>query len=101
MLSALRKESIMNRKRVGVLVVLVLASAMGGYQLKAHAQQRFPASCSVLIPAEWGKFRGMSTGTGMVFEDKDGNLRVVGTLPCGIDPEQAGVPRVDVLIKRK
>ena len=91
----------MNWKRIVVLASLVMASAVGGYQLKAHAQQRFPPACNVVIPAEWGKFKGMSTGTGMVFEDKDGNLRVVGNLPCGIDPEQTAVPRVDVLVKRK
>ena len=91
----------MNWKRVAVLVVLVLASAVGGYQMKAHAQQRYPPSCNVLIPAEWGKYRGMSTGSGMVFEDKDGNLRIVGNLPCGIDPQQVATPRVDVLIRRK
>ena len=81
--------------------MLVVGSAVAGYQLKAHAQQRFPPACNVVIPSEWGKFRGMSTGAGMVFEDKDGNLRIVDTLPCGIDPEQLGAPRIDVLIKRK
>lgn len=91
----------MNGKRVAILAVIVLASVVGGYQLKAHAQQQYPPACSVVIPAEWGKFKGMSTGTGMVFEDKDGTLRIIGNIPCSIDRGQIGVPRVDVLIKRK
>ena len=91
----------MNWKRVVVLATVVLASAVGGYQIKAHAQQRFPASCYVMVPADWGEYRGMSTGTGVVFEDKDGTIRVVGKLPCGIDREPMTVPQVDVVIKRK
>ena len=91
----------MNWKRVVVLAALVFASAVGGYQMKAHAQQRYPPACNVYIPAEWGKFRGMSTGTGMIFEDNDGNLRIIGTIPCGVDRGQSSTPLVDVMIKRK
>ena len=100
-LSALRKDPPVNWKRVVVLAALVLASAAGGYQLKAHAQQQYPPACNVYIPAEWGKFQGMSTGSGMVFEDKDGNLRIIGQVPCSTDRAQVGMPRVDVMIRRK
>jgi hypothetical protein len=48
----------MNWKRIAVIAMSVFASAVGGYQVKAHAQQDFPQHCTVLIPAEWGNTEG-------------------------------------------
>lgn len=91
----------MNWYRIFGITALISASAIGGYQLKAHAQQRFPASCMVLVPAEWGEYKGMSTGTGMVFEDSNGTLRIIGQMPCPVSKDALGTPRVDVEIRRK
>ena len=55
----------------------------------------------VLVPAEWGEYKGMSTGTGMVFEDSNGTLRIIGQMPCPVSKDALGTPRVDVEIRRK
>ncbi len=91
----------MNPNRIAVLVTLVLVSAVGGYQVKAHAQGQYSKPCSVVVPSEWGKYRGTSTGSGMVFEDKNGTLRVVSELPCSIEGGYFNTPRVLVEIRRK
>jgi hypothetical protein len=87
--------------RIGAIVTLVLISAMGGYQAKAHAQQNFPPPCTVAIPAEWGKYRGSITESGLVFEDKNGTLRIIQQLPCTLDGSPNGPPRVIAEILRK
>jgi hypothetical protein len=86
---------------MAAVVTLVLISAMGGYQVKAHAQQDFPPPCTVVIPAEWGKYRGSVTATGLVFEDKNGTLRIIPQLPCTLDGTPNGPPRVLAVILRK
>ena len=91
----------MNWKRIAAIATPVFASAIGGYQLKAHAQQEFPATCSVVVPAEWGKYRGYAGGNGLVFEDKAGTLRIIPQLPCTIDGTLGGTPRVLAEIRRK
>ena len=91
----------MNSKRIAALVTLVLVSASGGYQLKAHAQQDFPPPCSVVIPAEWGKYRGSVVESGLVFEDKNGTLRIIQQLPCTLDGSPNGPPRVIAEIRRR
>lgn len=91
----------MNWKRIAVAVPLVLLSAIGGYQVKAHAQQDFPPPCSIVIPAEWGKFRGNANGTGLVFEDRNGTLRFIAQLPCTLDGTPNGPPRVIAEIRRR
>jgi hypothetical protein len=88
-------------KRVAVVIVLVLVAAMGGYQMKAHAQQEFPKPCRAIIPSEWGEFRGIYAGTGMIFEDKNGTLRVIYQLPCQIDGGAPGTPYVSAVLQRK
>ncbi len=75
----------MNRTRIAVIVTLVLLSAIGGYQVKAHAQQDFPPPCTVVVPADWGKYRGSVVESGLVFEDKNGTLRIIQQLPCTLD----------------
>jgi hypothetical protein len=74
------KEAALNWKRIAALVTLVL-SAIGGDQVKAHAQQDFPPPCSVVVPAEWGKYRGSVIESGLVFEDKNGTLRIIQQVP--------------------
>jgi len=95
------KDAAMNWKRIAAFGTLIMASAMGGYQLKAHAQQDFPPTCTVVIPAEWGKYRGTSLQSGMVFEDKNGTLRLIQQLPCTLDGTPNGPPRVIAEIRRR
>jgi hypothetical protein len=90
-----------NWKRIAAVAVPVFVSAIGGYQAKAHAQQDFPPPCSVVIPAEWGKYRGDAGGNGLVFEDKAGTLRIIPQLPCTLDGTRNGPPRVLAEIYRK
>jgi len=91
----------LNWKRIAAVVTLVLTSAVGGYQLKAHAQQDFPPPCRVVIPAEWGKYKGDSNGSGLVFEDRNGTLRIIQQLPCTLDGTPNGPPRVIAEIRRR
>jgi hypothetical protein len=96
-----RKESALKWTRIAAIVALVLVSAMGGYQVKAHAQQDFPPPCSVVVPAEWGKYRGNVIESGLVFEDKNGTLRIIQQLPCTLDGTPNGPPRVIAEIHRR
>jgi hypothetical protein len=41
------------------------------------------SGCISYVPEEWGQFIGSSALTGIGFEDKDGTLRFVTSLPCG------------------
>ncbi len=91
----------MNSKRIATVVTLVLLSAAGGYQLKAHAQQQYPPACNVVVPVEWGDYKGISAGAGIVFQDKNGTLRIISEIPCSIDRSMVGTPRVTVEIHRK
>ncbi len=95
------KEPALNWKRIAAVVTLMLLSAIGGYQLKVHAQQGFPPPCTVVIPAEWGEYRGTSVESGMVFEDEDGTLRLIQQLPCTADGTPNGPPRVIAKIYRR
>ncbi len=90
----------MKWNRIAAGAVLVSVSAAGGYQLRAHAQQ-FPKPCTVIVPADWGQYAGTSAGTGMVFEDQNGTLRVIAQLPCSIDGGLYGPPAVLAEIHRK
>jgi len=90
----------MKWNRIAAVAVLVSVSAVGGYQVRAHAQQ-FPKPCTVVIPAEWGEYAGMSTGTGMIFEDQHGTLRIIPQIPCSIDGGVSGPPPVLAEIIRK
>jgi hypothetical protein len=91
----------MNWKRFAVIAMAVFASAIGGYQVKARAQQNFPLPCTVVVPAEWGQYRGSITGSGLVFEDKNGTLRIIQQLPCTLDGTPNGPPRVYAEVRRK
>jgi hypothetical protein len=44
------------------------------------------AGCISYVPEEWGQFIGSSALTGIGFEDKNGTLRFVTSLPCGTAP---------------
>ena len=91
----------MKYKRIAAVVALVLLSAFGGYQVKAHAQQDFPPSCNVVVPAEWGKYKGSVVESGLIFEDKAGTLRIIQQLPCTLDGTPNGPPRIIAEIHRK
>ena len=91
----------MNWKRIATVATLLLISATGGYQLKAHAQQQYPPACKVVVPADWGDYMGISTGAGLIFQDSNGTLRIISEIPCSSDRTIVGVPRVVVEIQRK
>jgi hypothetical protein len=55
-------------KRFAAVATLVFASAISGYHLKAHAQQDFPPPCTVVVPTEWGKYRGTPLGVVSQFD---------------------------------
>jgi hypothetical protein len=90
-----------NWNRIAAVVTLILVSAIGGYQFKVHAQQQFPKPCTVVIPSDWGKYKGVSVGSGMVFEDKNGTLRIISQIPCNIDGSVVTAPQVMVEVHRK
>ena len=91
----------MNWKRIALVAPVVFLSAIGGYQMKAHAQQDFPPPCSVVVPSEWGKYRGSVVESGLIFEDKNGTLRIIQQLPCTLDGTPNGPPRVIAEIHRR
>lgn len=91
----------MNSKRVVIIATLLLVSAVGGYQVKAHAQQEFPQPCSAIVPLDWGDFKGVATGAGMVFEDKSGTIRIISQIPCPVDGGVVRPPFVLAVIRRK
>jgi hypothetical protein len=90
----------MKWNRIVAGAFLVTLSAAGGYQVRAHAQQ-FPKPCTVIVPAAWGEYAGTSAGTGMVFEDQNGTLRIISQMPCSIDGSVSGPPAVLAEIRRK
>ena len=86
--------------RVGILVaVLLVAVSVGVYQFKASAQTTLTSACVVNVPAEWGEFKGISRYY-LVFEGKDGTLRMIDQMPCNIDRNISGMPNVAVEVKR-
>jgi len=92
----------LNWKLIAAVVTLMLVSAIGVYQMKAHAQQQdFPPPCTVVVPAEWGKYRGSVIESGLVFEDRNGTLRIIQQLPCTLDGTPNGPPRVIAEIRRR
>jgi hypothetical protein len=86
--------------RVGILVVVLLVlGSVGIYEFKASAQTQLTTACVVNVPAEWGEFKGISRYY-LVFEAKDGTLRMIDQMPCSIDRNIAGVPNVAVEVRR-
>jgi hypothetical protein len=47
------------------------------------------------------KLRHYPTGSGLVFEDKNGTLRIIQQLPCTLDGTPNGPPRVIAEIRRR
>jgi hypothetical protein len=80
--------------------ILAIAGAISIRELRATPQQVLPAPCVITVPQDWGQFRGMSK-SGLVFEDRDGTLRLIDEVPCSFDTRQFGVPRVAVEVRRK
>jgi hypothetical protein len=67
---------------LGLLLFLRVRTAKGS------AQSVFTGDpgCVSYVPTEWGQFIGSSALTGIGFEDRDGTLRFVTSLPCGTAP---------------
>ena len=82
------------------VVILALTATIGINRLKADTQQTVPTPCVVLVPSDWGDFKGISR-YGLAFEDKDGTLRLIDQMPCSLDRGQVGVPKVSVEIRRR
>ena len=90
----------MNIRTAIFALVLLTAGVISIRELRASPQQVLPAPCVISVPQDWGDFRGMSK-SGLVFEDKNGTLRIVDEVPCSIDARQVGVPRVAVEVRRR
>ena len=83
-----------------ILAILALGATVGSHQLKANNQETLPTPCVVVVPSDWGEFKGASL-YGLMFEDREGTLRLVEKLPCSMDRRQVGPPRVSAEIRRK
>ena len=87
--------------RWGILAgIVVMATGLGIREVKAAPQQPLTSPCVVMVPSDWGEFKGISK-FGLVFEDKAGTLRVIDNMPCDIQGGYHGVPNVGVEIRRK
>ena len=78
-------------KKTGVatlVIVLGLVLLIRAKTAKGSPQDIFSgdSGCISYVPEEWGQFIGSSALTGIGFEDKDGTLRFVTSLPCGTAP---------------
>ena len=83
--------------RVALLIVFLAAAACFGIHEVRASQQ--PAPCVVMVPMDWGQFNGISK-YGLVFEDKDGTLRLIEQMPCSIDPGMVGIPYAAIEVRR-
>jgi hypothetical protein len=83
-----------------VIGILAIAGTIGIHELKAAPQQSLGTPCVVIVPQDWGEFKGISK-YGLVFEDKSGTLRLIEQMPCSIDSGMVGVPKVSVEVRRK
>ncbi|MGZ4788529.1 MAG: hypothetical protein ACXVZX_08405 [Terriglobales bacterium] len=83
-----------------LFVILVAAVTVGTYELKATPQINVGEPCRVVVPAEWGEFKGVYK-YGFLYEDKEGTLRIVDRMPCTDTAIHENAPRVSVEIRRK
>ena len=81
-----------------VIGILAIAGTVGIHELKAKPQM-LGSPCVVVVPREWGEFRGLSK-SGLVFEDKAGTLRLLDQMPCNMG-DANNVPQVSVEVRRK
>jgi hypothetical protein len=81
-----------------VIGILATAGTIGIHELKA-APQELGAPCVVIVPRDWGEFKGLSK-SGLIFEDKAGTLRLLDQMPCSM-AGTANVPQVAVEVRRK
>jgi hypothetical protein len=82
-----------------VVGILAIAGTIGIHELKATPQQTVGAPCVVVVPRDWGEFKGLSK-SGLVFEDEAGTLRLLDQMPCST-AGSTNVPQVAVEIRRK
>jgi hypothetical protein len=64
------------------LLLFLTSTALDLGSVKAFSQQVFGYTCVSYIPAEWGEFKGGNQQSGLTFQDRNGTLRFVTTLPC-------------------
>jgi len=83
-------------RRILIVVGFALLVAVS-LQPAATPQSQTVGRCVVTVPSQWGTFRGISQGYGLVFEDDAGTLRVVNQMPCGLD----GPPNISLEVRRK
>ena len=81
------------------IAVLALAATIGIHEVKATPQETLGAPCVVIVPRDWGEFKGLSK-SGLVFEDKAGTLRLLDQMPCSMAGSNS-VPQVSVEVRRK
>jgi hypothetical protein len=73
--------------RVFVLIAIVLGVSLYARRAKAAPQDGFPqAACVSYVPQSWGDYQAGSQQSGLAFQDKNGTLRFLTTLPCGAVP---------------
>ena len=82
-----------------VIGILAIAGTIGIHELKAAPHQMLGSPCVVVVPRDWGEFKGLSK-SGLVFEDKAGTLRVIDQMPCNM-ADGSSVPQVSVEVCRK
>ena len=82
------------------LAVAAAVGVVGLRELRAAPQRSSAAACVLTVPQDWGEFKGESR-YGLVFEDKEGTLRLIETVPCSIDPQSRPVPNVAVEVRRR
>ena len=60
--------------------------------IKAVSQTVFGYTCVSYVPEEWGEFKGGNQQAGLTFQDRNGTLRFVTTLPC----DATAVPSLEI-----
>lgn len=95
------RRKVLMKVRLGLCAVIVAVAAIVGiHGVKASPQQPLGTPCVINVPSDWGGFKGISK-YGLVFEDKNGTLRLIDQTPCEIGGGNYGVPNVSVEIRRK
>lgn len=84
------------RLRKALLIAAVVLVATAALQPTVSPEQAV-GRCQVVVPSDWGTFRGVAQGYGLVFEDSDGTLRFFSQLPCGLE----GAPNISMEIRRR
>jgi hypothetical protein len=68
---------------LGLILFMRVKTAKGSPRQEIFSGE---SGCISYVPEDWGQFIGSSALTGIGFEDKNGTLRFVTSLPCGTTP---------------